>query len=208
MGDPNYKKIELTLISSEWMSGEQFRRSLESLYNVELVTSIQQYSLVSPTHLVMIDMALADVCQISKLSSLYPGTVIAMYNVEDVSSLAKFLCIQGVNGMFVHGESTDIIKKGMLALNQGELFFPRVITNILLDRFKLEAGHTAIELSSLSKKEREILKTLSLGKTNNDIAEEMNLSFHTVKTHVYNIYKKLNINNRSEATKIAQSAFI
>ncbi len=208
MGDPNYKKIELTVISSEWMNGERFRKNLESLYEVELITAIQQYRLVSPTRLVMIDMAIADICEISNLSSAHPETIIAIYNVEDISLLAKFLCIQGVNGMFLHDESSDIIKKGMLALNQGELFFPREITNILMDRVKLDSGHTAIELSSLSKKEREILKTLSLGKTNNDIAEEMNLSFHTVKTHVYNIYKKLNINNRSEATKIAQSAFI
>lgn len=208
MGDPNFNKVDLTIISSEWMSGERYRKHLGGLYNVELITSIQQYRLVAPTRLIMIDLVIADVCLISELCASNPESTIAIYDVEDISQLSQYLCIQGVNGMFSHDESVEVIQKGMLALSQGESFFPRGITDVLMNRVKLQSGHSAIELSLLSKKEREILKTLSLGKTNNDIAEEMNLSFHTVKTHVYNIYKKLNINNRSEATKIAQSAFI
>ena len=137
-----------------------------------------------------------------------PGQAICFYNVPDNAAIVPYLCIQGVNGMFLKGENLSVVHKGLLALRRGELFFPRGITALLLERIKLDQGHSAIEISRLSRKEQEILKTLSMGKTNNDIAREMNLSFHTVKTHVYNIYKKLNVNNRAEATRLAQSVFM
>ncbi|MDC8004926.1 response regulator transcription factor [Aureisphaera galaxeae] len=51
----------------------------------------------------------------------------------------------------------------------------------------------------LSERETEILKLLSQGLNYKDVAEEVFLSPHTVKTHIKNIYSKLHVNNRAEA---------
>lgn len=51
----------------------------------------------------------------------------------------------------------------------------------------------------LSDRETEVLKNLSKGFNYKEIAEEMYLSPHTVKTHIKNIYGKLHVNNRAEA---------
>jgi DNA-binding CsgD family transcriptional regulator len=52
----------------------------------------------------------------------------------------------------------------------------------------------------LSKCEKPILESLANGLKYSEIAENRNLSIHTVKCHVSNIYKKLDVNNRSKAT--------
>ncbi len=51
----------------------------------------------------------------------------------------------------------------------------------------------------LSDRETEILKMLSLGLNYKDVAEDLFLSPHTVKTHIKNIYAKLHVKNRAEA---------
>jgi len=51
----------------------------------------------------------------------------------------------------------------------------------------------------LSDRETEILKMLSLGLNYKDVAEDLFLSPHTVKTHIKNIYSKLHVKNRAEA---------
>lgn len=51
----------------------------------------------------------------------------------------------------------------------------------------------------LTRREVEILQKISKGFTCKEIAEIENLSYHTVATHVRNIYKKLSVNSRAEA---------
>ena len=51
-----------------------------------------------------------------------------------------------------------------------------------------------------SKREAEIIDALIQGKNNRQIAESVNLSYNTIKTHVKNIYKKAGVTNRTELT--------
>lgn len=51
----------------------------------------------------------------------------------------------------------------------------------------------------LSKKELEIAGHLAHGRTNQQIAEACDISENTVKTHLKNIYKKLQVDNRTQA---------
>ncbi|MBN2349516.1 MAG: response regulator transcription factor [Bacteroidales bacterium] len=66
-----------------------------------------------------------------------------------------------------------------------------------------EADNT--HLDTLSNAELNILKLVSEGKSNQQIANELFISVHTVKKHVSNIFKKLNLNSRSEARKYKNS---
>lgn len=60
-----------------------------------------------------------------------------------------------------------------------------------------------ISLSQLSKTENSILKLLASGKGEKKIAEVQSRSIHTIKTHIKNIRKKLNINKNTELVKFA-----
>ncbi|MBR1907511.1 response regulator transcription factor [bacterium] len=52
--------------------------------------------------------------------------------------------------------------------------------------------------NEITKKESAVLEFLTKGLTNKEIAEKLNIAELTVKTHLRNIYKKLNVNNRTQ----------
>ena len=50
--------------------------------------------------------------------------------------------------------------------------------------------------STLTQQERRIVYYLSSGMKNEQIAEELHISIYTVRTHIANIYKKFEVNNK------------
>ena len=70
-------------------------------------------------------------------------------------------------------------------------------------RFEFEEALTAVsERFSLTQREREILRHVYEGKSNAEIAETLFISESTVKTHIYNIFRKLGVKNRIEAVYV------
>ncbi len=62
---------------------------------------------------------------------------------------------------------------------------------------------------NLTKREIEILTQLKNGLTYEEIAKNLNISFHTVRKHIENIYRKLHVNNKIEAiTKASDNRIV
>ncbi|MBT8272424.1 MAG: winged helix-turn-helix transcriptional regulator [Bacteroidia bacterium] len=76
-----------------------------------------------------------------------------------------------------------------------------LIVKLIKNRTNYKTGLT----SSLSKQEQKILDHILEDLTNKDIAERMFISVSTVKTHINNIYKKLNVQSREEVKKLFKS---
>ena len=55
-------------------------------------------------------------------------------------------------------------------------------------------------MEELTPKEQEVLQCLVKGSSNYEIAQELAISFHTVKAHLSSIYRKLEVDNRVQAT--------
>jgi DNA-binding NarL/FixJ family response regulator len=61
-------------------------------------------------------------------------------------------------------------------------------------------------LGLLSRREREVLAAMMEGKQASQIAGEMTISTDTVRTHIRNIFAKLDVHTRLEAVKVARAA--
>jgi FixJ family two-component response regulator len=59
--------------------------------------------------------------------------------------------------------------------------------------------HLRRRMQELTDRERDVLARLAQGKTNDELAQDLSLSIHTVNTHVRNILQKLRVNNRVQA---------
>lgn len=64
-------------------------------------------------------------------------------------------------------------------------------------------GRAAPEIQPLTGREREVLTALARGESNREISRSLYISENTVRNHIANIYKKLYINDRSQAALYA-----
>ena len=63
------------------------------------------------------------------------------------------------------------------------------------------------DISALSEREKEILLLLAQGMSNKEIADHLVISINTTKTHLTNIYRKIDVQSRTEATLVALEHF-
>ena len=85
----------------------------------------------------------------------------------------------------------------------GSLFAPSV-TKRLIERFAdREPGGEPVSLDALTAREHEVLVLVARGHSNAEIASELVVSEHTVKTHVASILQKLELRNRVQAVVLA-----
>ena len=75
----------------------------------------------------------------------------------------------------------------------------QIASRVVASFRKREESRDIVLLESLSAREHEILELLVKGRLYKEIASTLGISQETVRKHVYNIYKKLHVNNRVEA---------
>ena len=125
--------------------------------------------------------------------------LMAVFNLIRGLRIEEELVTRGVRGIFYANDPPDHIQQGVHGLLEGKIWVSRKI----LSRFIPEAGEikrsSANESSVLSEREIEILDLVSQGAMNAEIGEKLHISRHTVKSHLYNIYKKIKVTNRLEA---------
>lgn len=103
-----------------------------------------------------------------------------------------------IKGLFYSDDSQEIIHKGIQAILRGEIWVPR---NVLASILNGSKSHRQTDKSGLlSVREASILRLVMDGRTNKDISQELYISSNTVKVHIYNIYKKIKVNNRWQAS--------
>ena len=85
--------------------------------------------------------------------------------------------------------STDIIDDIIAEVAAGRMVFP------FLDVRKLRQD----PMSVLTRRERVLLTSLAQGRTNKELAADLNISLNTVKFHLRNLFEKLSVNNRAQA---------
>ena len=131
---------------------------------------------------------------IEKLSRDY----VALFNICHGLGIEKKCVEQGVRGIFYDDDSLSQFLKGVQAILNGQLWLSRkIMTKCILSKGWGSTSET--DSSILTPRENEILALLAVGATNGEIAERLYISSHTVKTHLYNIYKKIDVPNRFQA---------
>ena len=79
-----------------------------------------------------------------------------------------------------------------------KFFFLKFAESLLVFVEDREVLDSIYDKYNISKREQDIVKLILDGKSNKEIEAALFISYHTVKNHVYNLYKKLEIKNRYE----------
>ena len=134
--------------------------------------------------------------ELKKLKTNTKALMLTIHN--EVEYLIKAVEI-GCNGYLLKDSSFQILKDAINLVNSGESYIQPELTPIL------NAGlmrKNEIE-ENLTKREIEVLKLVAVGKINREIAVELDISERTVKNHISNLFKKINVSDRTQAAVYA-----
>ncbi len=109
----------------------------------------------------------------------------------------------GVDGYVLKDSDSNVLKKAIFCINRGETFIQPELTPMLKERMEEKSSGSFSPDDSLTRREIEVLKLLAEGLFNKEIAYTLDISEKTVKNHVSNIFKKINVSDRTQAAVYA-----
>lgn len=146
---------------------------------------------------VILGLRLPDSCAIDDLSDYFAeysrAKIIVLAEHAGDAEISKALK-KGVLGYVCKDVSEDDLIKAIRVVNSGKKYIPQGIADILSENFGQE---------DLTASEQKILTFIVKGQSNKEIAFGLNVSENTVKTHVKNIFDKLNVSDRTSAATSA-----
>jgi DNA-binding NarL/FixJ family response regulator len=172
---------------------------------LELITQIDAYEVAIPQLLIM-DSKHIDMDNIWTAIRTWgcPKSSLcffALCNVEPDSGLEKIAIDNGLQGIFYNNAPLQLISKGICAILRGDLWYSRkALKEYLLETQSFANASIHPTISNLTGREKQMLAGIASGYTSKAIAHKLDISIHTVKSHIYNVYKKINVRNRLQAS--------
>ncbi|MGD8111962.1 LuxR C-terminal-related transcriptional regulator [Vibrio sp. TRT 17S01] len=130
---------------------------------------------------------------------------VIVFNVNKRLTTDELLAMGNLKGLFYNTDSMEAIAHGCAEIINGQNWLPRKVASQLLHYYRQAVDcQTAPATVDLTNREIQLLGYLKTGASNIQIAEEMFISEFTVKSHLYQIYKKLSVKNRLQAAAWAR----
>lgn len=108
----------------------------------------------------------------------------------------------GADGYLLKNVPLDELENIIRNVCAGKECFSPYLVNLGMEE-RLNKDNSEQKNYGLTAREIEVLNYISLGTPNKEISEQLFISLETVKSHVKNIYKKLEVKNRVEAVRLA-----
>ncbi len=125
--------------------------------------------------------------------------VLTVHN--EVEYLLKAVEI-GISGYMLKDSNSSELKNAIFSIIEGEDYIQPSLIPMLNSKL-LEMDSDKVKLDLLTRREYEVLKLLTEGMFNKEIAMKLNISERTVKNHVSNIFKKIEVTDRTQAAVFA-----
>ncbi len=158
--------------------------------------------------LALIDLSLPDgdgTQVIEAMAARFPKCIIVVATIFDDDEHLFPALRAGAQGYLLKDQTTEQLVKQLSGIVEGHPPLSPAVARRLLEHFREEKSAVSVREviageADLTPREREVLVQLTRGISIADIGGVMNISRHTVSDHVKNIYRKLNISSRAEAT--------
>lgn len=130
----------------------------------------------------------------------YPGVKVALMSGVATRAIAEKALAQGASGFLPKTLTAKSLVNAVKFMAMGEQYAP-------LEFMTAEEDVPANELAEkLSKRELQVLQGLTEGKSNKEIARDLDVQEPTVKLHMKTLYRKIGASNRTQAALLARDA--
>lgn len=106
----------------------------------------------------------------------------------------------GAKGYLVKDADDDALLDAVRAVARGDAYLSPSVADAVLTDYR---RHVTNPMDLLTAREREVLQLIAEGKTNKDIANQLNLSVYTVEAHRGRLMEKLNLHSTGELVRFA-----
>jgi len=128
----------------------------------------------------------------------YPEILIMMFTVYENNENVFKALEAGASGYILKQSSPDELLEAIRQLDTGGAPMSTSIARMVVSSFSKLPDNNANDYN-LSEREKEVLDLLAGGFRYKDIAEKLFISISTVRSHIFSMYEKLHVHNRTEA---------
>ncbi|MEZ9455382.1 LuxR C-terminal-related transcriptional regulator [Vibrio splendidus] len=150
---------------------------------------------------------LVDYKEVPRLINLHPNLPvmwknheIILFNVPKALPTSELITFGVLKGLFYNTEEKAKIAKGLEEVINGDNWLPRKVASQLLFYYRnIVSTNTTPTNVDLTIRELQVIRCLQSGSSNTQIADDLFISEFTVKSHLYQIFRKLAVKNRVQA---------
>ncbi|WP_114786107.1 LuxR C-terminal-related transcriptional regulator [Vibrio tetraodonis] len=206
----NQPTYEVTFLSDVSLQSRVFNDSLKKgiEHNVCMVTIEQLLESVS-LGVKLGDYVLFDYHYLdeSKLEQYNQARLASENNAREIiincpreTSSEELFKWRNLVGVFYLDDDMSTLFNGLEKIFEGEMWLTRQVAQDHIEYFRsMITAKTSQAYANLTKREKQIMYLLGHGASNVQIADELVVTENTVKTHLHNIFKKINAKNRLQA---------
>ena len=132
----------------------------------------------------------------------YPNIAVLFFAIDEDKDILHSAILAGAQGYLLKNASGESVAKSIEIVFAGQAIMDQQVTRQVLAWVRDSGGvppQTTIE--GYSSEDRHILSLVAAGKTNKEIAQELNMMASVVTARLQRIYKRLKISRRSEAAR-------
>jgi two-component system response regulator NreC len=207
--------IRILLVDDHAVIRSALKMLLESQPNIEIVGEASngneaiQLAGVTQPDVVIMDITLPDISGIEatlRLKKLHPEVAVVALTIHEDEQYFFEMLKAGASGYVPKRAAPEDLVSAIWAAYEGDIYLYPSLSKALVADFLHRAGEESgpsPQLEELTQREMEVLQMLASGLSNDEIAESLVISKHTVARHRENLMRKLNLHSRSELVKYA-----
>lgn len=208
------EQVSLLLVDDHEVVRTGLRMLLENQPNIKIVgeasTGLQAIELVDSIHpdVVIMDITLPDISGIEatrRLRQSHPDLPVVALTIHEDEQYFFEMLQAGASAYVPKRAAPEDLMNAIHAVINGEVYIYPSLAKLLVADFLSRANEdiNKATVDGLTPREQEVLAVLAEGLSNDEIADKLAISRHTVARHRENLMRKLNLHSRSELVKYA-----